>query len=335
MTELSFRERVFKTTEEENRRVILETLKPHPGATLLDLGCGNGSLTVRVAERVGATDVRGIELDKPWAAEARARGVQVTEADLTQKLPFDDGSIDVIHSNQVIEHVAQTDHFMREIRRLLPPAVTRSCRRTTSRAGTTSRRSCSASSRRRATCPTRRSIGNPANFVEGDAGAGLQMHLRDLHRPRARRARRAARARRARSSGRRASTRCRRGWRVSLCASTPSTARSSCPALRARAPVAVERELRGLLPGEAGGLLAAGGPQPLGELRVGRGAGGSPPAMSVDVARGRTAARRRPRPRAARSGPSRRRGRRAPSPRAPAARSPRRATGRRSSAASA
>jgi methionine biosynthesis protein MetW len=175
---MTFRERVFKATEEENRLVILDTLKPHPGATLLDLGCGDGSLTVRVAGRVGATDVRGIELDKPWAAEARARGVHVTEADLTERLPFDDGSIDVIHSNQVIEHLAGTDHFMQEIRRLLSPgghAVI-----STNNLASWHNVASLVLGYQPPPCHVSDEtlIGNPANFVEGNEGAAGQMHLR-------------------------------------------------------------------------------------------------------------------------------------------------------------
>ena len=45
----------------------------------------------------------------------------MTRASLAQALPFENASIDVILSNQVIEHLAGTDLFMSEIRRLLRP----------------------------------------------------------------------------------------------------------------------------------------------------------------------------------------------------------------------
>lgn len=114
-------ERVFRETEEENRRVILEMLERRPGSTLVDLGCGNGEVTMRVAERVGAARVRGVEFYGPWVDEARARGVEVEVADMAHGLPFEDSSIEVIHSNQVIEHLAKTDLFLREIQRVLKP----------------------------------------------------------------------------------------------------------------------------------------------------------------------------------------------------------------------
>jgi methionine biosynthesis protein MetW len=113
--------RVFRATEEENRRAILAALEPRAGARLLDLGTSNGEFTTRVAERVGAASVSGIELIEEHAAAARDRGIDVRRADLDEGLPFEDGAFDVVHANQVIEHVRRTDTFLRETRRVLAP----------------------------------------------------------------------------------------------------------------------------------------------------------------------------------------------------------------------
>ena len=117
----SWLQSVFEQTEEANRREILAVCLRRPGATVLDVGCGNGSMTVRVASQVGAGRVLGVELVEPLAASARRRGVEVTRCDIGAGLPHADASIDVVHSNQVIEHVAATDLFMAEVRRVLKP----------------------------------------------------------------------------------------------------------------------------------------------------------------------------------------------------------------------
>lgn len=114
-------ERVFRETEEENRRVILEMIEPRPGSTLVDLGCGDGTVTIRVAERLGAAHVVGVDFYGSWIDEARERGIDVKVADLGEGLPFEDSSVEVIHSNQVIEHLAKTDLFLQEIQRVLKP----------------------------------------------------------------------------------------------------------------------------------------------------------------------------------------------------------------------
>jgi len=113
--------RVFRATEEENRRAIIGTLEPRAGARLLDLGTHRGEFTLRVAERLGATSLHGVELLEEHAEIARGRGIEVCSADLDNGLPFDDGAFDVVHANQVIEHVRRTDTFLREIRRVLAP----------------------------------------------------------------------------------------------------------------------------------------------------------------------------------------------------------------------
>jgi methionine biosynthesis protein MetW len=111
--------RVFRATEEENRRAILATLEPRPGARLLDLGTHQGDFTLRVAERLGAGSVAGVELIEEHAAVARGRGIDVCHADLDEGLPFEDDTFDIVQANQVIEHVRRTDTFLREIRRVL------------------------------------------------------------------------------------------------------------------------------------------------------------------------------------------------------------------------
>ena len=118
---MSYLERVFRTTEEENRLAILRALEPRPDGVLLDLGCSDGEVTNRIAARAGVARVVGVELIEPLAQEARSRGIEVVGADLNARLPFEDASFDVIHSNQVIEHLWNTDNMLREIRRLLRP----------------------------------------------------------------------------------------------------------------------------------------------------------------------------------------------------------------------
>ena len=51
----------------------------------------------------------------------RRRGYDVRVGDLEERWPFDDSTIDVVHANQVIEHVRRLDHFVGEVRRVLRP----------------------------------------------------------------------------------------------------------------------------------------------------------------------------------------------------------------------
>jgi 2-polyprenyl-3-methyl-5-hydroxy-6-metoxy-1,4-benzoquinol methylase len=178
VTAMTLRERVFRAAEAANRREILDTLLPRPGGILLDLGCGDGRFTMEVARQAGVERALGLELVDEIAEQARRNGVEVSQADLAERLPFDDASIDVVHSNQVIEHLSFTDHFLREIRRIVRPdgyAVLS----TNNLASWHNVVSLVAGWQPPPCHPSNEVLaGNPANFVDGVAGAVGQMHLR-------------------------------------------------------------------------------------------------------------------------------------------------------------
>jgi SAM-dependent methyltransferase len=88
---------------------------------LLDLGCNDGAFTIELAGAIGAAESHGVEFVSSLAAQATARGVEVVSHDLNEPLPYEDASFDVVHSNQVIEHLEKTDVFVKEIRRVLKP----------------------------------------------------------------------------------------------------------------------------------------------------------------------------------------------------------------------
>jgi SAM-dependent methyltransferase len=114
-------ERLFRATEEENRRAVLRMLPAGRGGTLLDVGTHRGVFTARVAERLRAESVTGIELIDDHAQAARARGFDVLTANVDDGLPFGDAAFDTVHANQVIEHVLKPDELLAEITRVLRP----------------------------------------------------------------------------------------------------------------------------------------------------------------------------------------------------------------------
>ena len=118
---MAYLARLFEATEEQNRRAILSLLPPRCGGELLDVGSSDGAFTMRVAERVGAEHVCGVELIPEHATRARERGVDVVVADVEEGLPFEVGRFATVHANQVIEHLRHTDRFLAELHRVLAP----------------------------------------------------------------------------------------------------------------------------------------------------------------------------------------------------------------------
>jgi SAM-dependent methyltransferase len=92
-----------------------------PLESLLDVGCDDGANTRRWAAAAGARDLHGVEVVAERAALAEGRGIEVARVDIMGGLPYDDGRFDLVVSNQVIEHVSDTDIFVAEIHRVLRP----------------------------------------------------------------------------------------------------------------------------------------------------------------------------------------------------------------------
>jgi len=102
----------------DNIDEIAQAVRSYPYPTrVLDLGCWDGSNTVRYAPPGAAWF--GVEFSRVAAATARSRGINAVTADLNAPLPFRDASFDVVCSNQVIEHLHDTDQFVAESYRVL------------------------------------------------------------------------------------------------------------------------------------------------------------------------------------------------------------------------
>lgn len=76
----------------------LELLAPQPGEAILDLGCGDGVLTKRIAE--AGADVLGVDASEGMLAAARDLGLTVEQAD-GQALAFE-ARFDAVFSNAAL-----------------------------------------------------------------------------------------------------------------------------------------------------------------------------------------------------------------------------------------
>ncbi|MBV8363507.1 MAG: class I SAM-dependent methyltransferase [Candidatus Eremiobacteraeota bacterium] len=120
--------RMFERAITANERAIValakEAVKGRTDTTLCDLGCGDGRLTQEVAEAVGAASVVVVETHPPNVESVRARGFAVDRSDLNGPLSLPSDAFDVVISNQVIEHLYETDVFLEELFRITKPGGT-------------------------------------------------------------------------------------------------------------------------------------------------------------------------------------------------------------------
>ena len=96
---------------------LVDALKRISFATALDVGCAEGYFMNVLRDRFGA-EVWGVDLSPVALAKAHQKhGLTVGAAEAT-RLPFADGSFDLVYSTEVIEHVLDPDLMLAEMRRV-------------------------------------------------------------------------------------------------------------------------------------------------------------------------------------------------------------------------
>lgn len=95
---------------------VLRWLLPRKGEKILDLGCGDGQLTARIAAK-GAV-MSGVDSSPEMVAAARSLGVGSTVAH-AENLPFSSGEFDAVFSNAALHWVRGQDEMMAEVHRVL------------------------------------------------------------------------------------------------------------------------------------------------------------------------------------------------------------------------
>lgn len=101
----------------ELARPILDMLAPKPGMRILDLGCGDGVLTVEIAAR--GADVLGADLSEELLSAAAAKGLKVQKVD-GHALPFS-GEFDAVFTNAALHWMRCPELVIEGVARALKP----------------------------------------------------------------------------------------------------------------------------------------------------------------------------------------------------------------------
>ena len=118
-----------KMLERRNAADCARHLLPHlkPGMSLLDLGCGPGTISVGLADAVAPGELLGIDMEPTQIemanAAAKAGGHSNAEfrtGDATD-LPFDDATFDAAYCHALLNHAPDTQAVLAEVKRVLKP----------------------------------------------------------------------------------------------------------------------------------------------------------------------------------------------------------------------
>jgi ubiquinone/menaquinone biosynthesis C-methylase UbiE len=95
------------------------------GVNVLDVGCGPGTITVDIAQRVAPGRVIGIDAAADVIEAARADAGDVENVEFrtgdVYALEFDDDTFDLVHAHQVLQHLPDPVGALREMARVCKP----------------------------------------------------------------------------------------------------------------------------------------------------------------------------------------------------------------------
>src|ERR1700722_8777283 len=112
-------------TAENSAGYLLPRL--HPGLSLLDVGCGPGTITLDLGRIVAPGRVIGLDASDEVVTQARALGAESDAPNARFEvgdlfaLKYDDATFDVVHAHQVLQHLVDPVAALAELRRVLRP----------------------------------------------------------------------------------------------------------------------------------------------------------------------------------------------------------------------
>ena len=118
---LGGRERTFKGR-------LLDQAAIQPGESVLDLGCGSGTLAIQLKQRAPTAEIVGLDGDPDILSRARCKALRAGltirfDRGLSWELPYPDDSIDVVVSTLFFHHLDARgrSRTLAEVARVLRP----------------------------------------------------------------------------------------------------------------------------------------------------------------------------------------------------------------------
>ncbi|OGS49115.1 MAG: hypothetical protein A3K68_01685 [Euryarchaeota archaeon RBG_16_68_13] len=107
---------------------LVSQMAPRPGQTVLDLGCGTGTLAILLKQAEPRARVVGLDADRRILVIARAKAAAAHvdiewDHGMAHDLPYPDGAFDAVVASLVLHHLSHEEKVqaLRDVRRVLRP----------------------------------------------------------------------------------------------------------------------------------------------------------------------------------------------------------------------
>ena len=125
-----------KLQSKRNIETYGQFIKPHlkPGLSVLDCGCGQGTMTIDFAKLVNPGQVTGIDiseemlkLGKESAQQQHIDNIKFQPANVYE-LPFEDNSFDLVYAQTILCHISEPLRAIKEMKRVVKPGGKLACK---------------------------------------------------------------------------------------------------------------------------------------------------------------------------------------------------------------
>jgi ubiquinone/menaquinone biosynthesis C-methylase UbiE len=106
-----------------SNRAVLNTLKPQPDSSILDVGCGTGILLQQLLQLGQGLNLQGVDIAPEMVKVAQTKlgqSVEIRQGS-ANRLPFDANSFDAVTCATSFHHYPNPDNALREMLRVLKP----------------------------------------------------------------------------------------------------------------------------------------------------------------------------------------------------------------------